>query len=139
MTWMLYLFPLLLALTMAGSNSQRTATGSAVSSPRATRSAKTITVTPVDDGRTIHLILGDTLVLKLGQKEGWTVYVGNKRILAPSPRKPFRPGTQAVYSARAVGWTELVASANPPCTRHRPPCAVMAVGFRVVIFVDPAR
>jgi hypothetical protein len=139
MRWMLSHLPLVLALAMAGIACQQTADGSPAFRTRTLRSAKAITITRADAGRTIHLVVGATLILRLGPEEGWTIYIGNKRILAPSPRKALRSGTQGIYSARAVGWTELVATAMPPCTKHRPPCAIMAVGFQVLIYVDPVR
>ena len=102
------------AANRAGATGSGTATVSGTGTPRR--------VTAADNGSTLHLAVGDTLRLDLGDLP-WVVRVAPAGIIE-SIDTAAAPG-RGTYRAVAPGTTELTAVTDYPCRHATPACMVI--------------
>ena len=93
-----------------------------------------IIITPANQGQILHLAVGETFLLRLGDGI-WDVQITKPQILELDHGAKLSSGDQGIYRARAAGLTELVAVAAPHCIGDSPPCRVMTPAFHVLIVV----
>lgn len=87
-------------------------------------------ITRANQGQTLHLVVGETFILRLAGVGPWEVQITDPRVIVT-----LSLGEQAVYRAQMPGVAELLAVAPPPCTGNQPPCRAMVPAFRAVILV----
>jgi hypothetical protein len=92
-------------------------------------------VTRDDNQRTIHLAVGETFTLQLGQLYNWTVQIADERVLARVADRGAGPDAQGVYRALAPGQTLLEAQGDPVCWSATPACMLPSIAFSVRIVV----
>ena len=92
-----------------------------------------VTVTAELNGSTLHLAIGQRLVLDLGTGTEWTVKVADPRIVALLSGVTLAPGAQGVYVAAAPGTTILTAVGQAACSSG--PCPLFRIGFTLTITV----
>ena len=68
------------------------------------------TITPVDDGKTLTLQVGDRFALKLGEEPNWTVSVADPSVVSRVVNILTIRGVQGIYEAHQVGRTTLTAN-----------------------------
>src|SRR5215469_2289987 len=108
-------------------------TGGTLSSGHPSHGARIIT--RADRGTTVHISVGEGLILRLPGGTAWDIQITDPRVVTADRLAPLPSGSQGIYRARRVGITELLAVTLPPCARDRPACKVVAPVFRVVIVV----
>ncbi len=100
------LLTLLVSLDVTGPGGITAAARSGASSEPPTP----LTVTTVDNGRTLTLAVGDEILLALGDG-AWTVRLSDPAFLAWVPNVAMVRGAQGIYVARRTGRATLSASA----------------------------
>jgi len=100
--------------------------------PTPAGSGGSITVTLAQDGSTVHLALGQALVLDLGTGYVWTLIVRPASVLVPL-RAP--AGAQAAWTASQAGTAEIAGSGDLPCRRSKPPCMAPSRAFSLTVVV----
>lgn len=91
-------------------------------------------MTQRDNGTTLHLVVGQQLLLDLGSNEDWTVTIANQDVVARVPGVLVVKGAQGLYAARAKGTTDLDAIGSPHCTTGV--CPLYRIAFKVTITVN---
>jgi hypothetical protein len=86
------------------------------------------------NGQTIRLTVGETIILDLGSAT--SVRDGAPGVLAPAGPAP--SGTGTLYRALAPGTAVLTAAVVPACRWTRPACEVADRLFRITAVVSPA-
>ena len=114
------------AANRAGATGSGTATVSGTGTPRR--------VTAADNGSTLHLAVGDTLRLDLGDLP-WVVRVAPAGIIE-SIDTAAAPG-RGTYRAVAPGTTQLTPGTDYPCRHATPACMVPDQRFRLTITGGP--
>ncbi len=140
------LLVLLLAASMLAACAQPTPTPLATPVPTidpAVTSAPTdpadsgeITVTLEDQGKTIHLKVGQTFLLKLGEDYSWDISVGNEDVIYRVRTITVIHGAQGLFSANHAGTTTLTATGDPVCREAKPACATPSIQFGVTLVVS---
>ena len=102
--------------------------------PTTGTAASTVSVTQRDNGTTLHLVVGQQLLLDLGSNEDWTVTIANQDVVARVPGVLVVKGAQGLYTARAKGTTDLDAIGSPHCTTGV--CPLYRIAFKVTITVN---
>jgi hypothetical protein len=98
-----------------------------------------LVVTRADNGRTLHLSVGDTFLLKLGgPPPDWTIRISNPAVLQRQVNILVVRGAQGVYRAIAPGTAVLTAAGTYPCMTAKPPCDVPTPLVRVRVVVSAA-
>ncbi len=92
-------------------------------------------VTLADDGQTIAVFRGTSLVLSLGSDRDWYVQIVDEAIVSRDPTATPPADSQGVYIATQGGQTALTATGNPTCSTAVPRCLAPARRFRVQIVV----
>lgn len=93
-------------------------------------------ITRADQGRILHLAVGEAFTLRLGSDTAWDVRITDPRVVTLDRATTPPPGEQGTYRARATGVTELMAMPVLPCTKDWPPCRVLVPAFRLLIVVS---
>jgi len=92
-------------------------------------------VTLADDGQTIALFRGTSLVLSLGSDRDWYVQIVDEAIVSRDPTATPPADSQGVYIATQGGQTVLTGTGNPTCSTAVPRCLAPSRRFRVQIVV----
>ncbi len=92
-------------------------------------------LTLADDGQTIVLFPGTSLLLSLGNDLDWRVQVGDEAILRFDPNAAGLSESQGMYVAGQPGRTTLTATGDPKCASAIPRCLAPSRAFRVEIVV----
>lgn len=96
-------------------------------------------ITVQDNQQTIHLRVGETFLLALGDSHEWTVNVSDQDVLSRVPNVLVVRGAQGIYKANKPGEAVLTATGDPPCRQATPPCALPSIAFRLTVIVDADR
>ena len=94
------------------------------------------TLTMADNGSTVSVVVGDTIVLRLGSSTlyTWELALSNPNILRRPPLALIQ-GTQGIWTAIAPGQTTLSATGTPVCY---PQCLAPSYALGVTIVVRSA-
>jgi len=92
-------------------------------------------VTFADDGQTIAVFRGTSLVLSLGSDLDWHVQIADEAIVSRDPTATPPADSQGVYIATQGGQTVLTATGTPTCYNAVPRCLAPSRRFRVQIVV----
>lgn len=101
--------------------------------PAASLQPTTRTITKADDGKTISVKKGSTVVLSLGF-EKWTIALGGTGIIAQVKNASLVGGSQAVYTAEKEGSTTITATGKTVCD-GKTACTPSAVAFSTTVVV----
>lgn len=113
-----------------------TTTGSGSTSDDAGTMGSTRTVTAADSDTTIHLKVGDTFVLKLGDDKNWSnVAVDNTNVIGTVATFAAIPGAQGMYVAKAAGTATITAVGTAICNPGEM-CPQYALLYKVTFVVD---
>jgi hypothetical protein len=96
--------------------------------------AAPLVVTAADNGTTLHLAVGQQLLLDLGSAVDWAVTVADQRVVGRVIGVLVIRGAQGIYEARTAGTTLLSAIGSPPCPSGGA-CPLFRLGFRLTIVV----
>jgi hypothetical protein len=122
-----------------------TVSGSAVASPAhpapvegpgeaATTSPRI--VTNADNGKAVHLHVGDTFILKLGDSLKWSgVTITDNGVVTAVPTFAVIPGAEGTYEARAKGTATISATGAPVCKADEA-CPLFLALFTATVVVD---
>jgi hypothetical protein len=131
------------ALVVSACTRQQTGGGTVQATPEPPTSTATeavagepITVTLDDQGKTIHLAVGESFLLKLGEEYTWDVSVSDENVLSRVVNITVVRGAQGVYDAHQAGTVTLSATGDPQCRQAQPPCAKPSIQFVVTIVVQ---
>jgi basic membrane lipoprotein Med (substrate-binding protein (PBP1-ABC) superfamily) len=103
--------------------------------PTATVPGDSKTITLDDQGKTIHLAVGDSFLLKLGEDYTWDVQISDQSVVSRVKNIMVIRGAQGVYDALVIGTTTLTATGNPVCLQEQPPCGRPSILFSITIEV----
>lgn len=106
-----------------------------IATPSGTPSGDVI-VTLENNGQTIHLPVGGSFLLNLGEPYNWDVTVSDQSILARKVNILVIRGAQGVYEALKPGQVTLSAAGDPACRALQPPCMMPSVTFEVTVIVQ---
>jgi hypothetical protein len=93
-------------------------------------------VTLADNGKTIHMVVGQSFLLKLGLNYDWNISVSDQNVISRVKNIAVIVGAQGVYDALAKGTAVLSAVGDPQCRTATPPCASPSIMFSVNIIVN---
>lgn len=82
-------------------------------------------------GQTIAILVGQGILLRLGEDFDWSVSVEPDGVLTQNRKITPEPGEQGVFIARKKGTAVLSAVGNPVCWAEDPPCLRPSVLFKV--------
>ena len=91
-------------------------------------------VTQADNNRTLHLSVGQRLLIDLGATLDWVVTVEDEGVVGRVPGVLVIRGAQGTYVARAPGTTLLNAVGSPICASGA--CPQFRVAFSVTLVVQ---
>jgi len=91
-------------------------------------------VTSTDNGRTIHLAVGERFLLELGSGLDWAVTGIDPTIVARVTGVTVIRGAQGLYEAQANGTATLTATGSPICPATGA-CPMYRLAFRLTIVV----
>jgi len=94
-----------------------------------------LSITMADNGKTMELKVGDTVLLNLGDGYDWNISITDESIISRVKNIMVIKGAQGVYQALKAGTTDLVAVGDPPCRASTPPCMAPSIIFQVSIVV----
>lgn len=114
-----------------------TATPQPTSAPTATAAptAALHTITLADDGTTVGVRLGDSVLIDLGTGLTWTVTIANPETLSREIGVLVIVGAQGIYRAAQTGSTLVTAIGDPACRSSTPPCMAPSRSFSVTVVV----
>ncbi|MCL4560491.1 MAG: hypothetical protein M1281_07750 [Chloroflexi bacterium] len=95
-----------------------------------------LVVTLQDNHQTIHLQVGQTFLLKLGDGFNWNVTVADQSVVSRVVNILVVRGAQGVYKAHQAGSTTLTAVGDPLCRQATPACAAPSILFKIQIEVS---
>ncbi len=113
-----------------------TAGGTATQDLTAQPTDQGLRVTLADDGKTIHLKVGDRFLLFLGEGFNWSPTVTDQNVVSRVVGITVIRGGQGVYEAKAPGTTTLLANGEPTCRQSKPACALPNRAFTVTLVVQ---
>ena len=93
-------------------------------------------VTLADNGKTIHMAVGQSFLLKLGLNYDWNISVSDQNVISRLKNIAVIVGAQGMYNALANGTTILSAEGDPQCRNTTPPCASPSIMFSATIIVN---
>jgi hypothetical protein len=93
-------------------------------------------VTLADNGKTIHISVGQSFLLKLGLGYDWNITVSDQNVISRVKNIAVIVGAQGVYDALAKGTAVLSAVGDPQCRTATPACASPSIMFSVTIIVN---
>ncbi len=118
-----------LLLVACGSSSVPTA------SPSGIPTGGSQVVTLADQGGTIHLAVGESFLLKLGEEYMWNITISDQSVLSRVPNISVIRGAQGIYLAHKSGTVTLSATGDPQCLQSQPPCAMPSILFSIKIVI----
>ena len=123
-----------LATPPAGTPAPRPTATVTPASPAASPRAAALIVTQADNGATIHLAVGEQLLVDLGSTVTWSVAIADQGIVGRVPGVLVIQGAQGIYAALAPGTTTLSAIGSPVCSSGA--CPQFRIAFRITIVVS---
>lgn len=117
-----------------GSGSGVTSTPGSSEPPSGT--PQSITVTLDDQGKTIHLKVGDSFLLKLGEGYDWNITISDQSVISRAMGILVIRGAQGIYDAHQAGTATLSAVGDPQCLSAQPACAMPSVSFEITVVVS---
>jgi hypothetical protein len=111
-----------------------TAAGQATNTPVVSGAAGKI-ITLADQGSTITLSRGDTVLLNLGEAYTWDITVSDPNVISREPNLTVVRGAQGVYAARQSGTAVLTAAGDPLCRQAKPACGMPSIQFKITVLV----
>jgi hypothetical protein len=93
-------------------------------------------VTLADNGKTIHMKVGQSFLLKLGETYDWSITVSDQNVISRVKNIAVIRGAQGVYDAIAKGNAILSAVGDPQCRTATPACSSPSVMFSVTLIVN---
>ncbi len=94
-------------------------------------------VTLADQGKTIHLKVGESFLLKLGSDTyNWQVNISDQNVVSLVKGVMVIRGAQGLFEGRQPGTATLTATGDPQCRQSTPPCMLPSIMFQVNIVVD---
>ena len=105
------------------------------STPDDSASGVQLIVTLDDQGKTIHMTVGDNFLLKLGEQYTWQVDISDQNVLSRVKNIMVIRGAQGVYDALQPGTVTLSAMGDPQCRQSQPPCEMPSIQFMITVFV----
>jgi hypothetical protein len=93
-------------------------------------------VTLADNGKTIHMVVGQSFLLKLGLNYDWNISVSDQNVISRVKNIAVIVGAQGVYDALHEGIAVLSAVGDPQCRTATPPCESPSIMFSVTIVVN---
>ena len=121
--------------TAAPTGATKPATRELLPSPTPVREMLTVALNDVSTGQTLHLAVGDTFMLKLGDDYLWQVHIGDERVVTHLAKPGAKSEAPGPYLARAAGQTELQITGDPACSKASPPCAMPSILYELKIAV----
>jgi hypothetical protein len=106
------------------------------STPAEAAAGGQVIVTLDDQGKTIHLAVGEGFLLQLGEEYTWEVNISDQNVLSRVKNIAVVRGAQGVYDALQAGTVTLSAAGDPQCRQSQPPCAKPSIQFEVTIVVE---
>jgi hypothetical protein len=102
------------------------------------KNAQGVTVTMADDGRQVHIKLGQTILFALDDVlyDQWTITFAGPALLAAQPKASLPPHTQALYKAIASGQTSMIAKGDLVCAKVIPPCQIVPQDFQIQVTIE---
>jgi hypothetical protein len=88
-----------------------------------------------DAGSTIHLALGQRVLVNLGTGLDWTVTVSDPSVLARVPGITIVRGAQGLYAAQKLGRAIISAVGDLACRKSTPPCMAPSLLVSVTVIV----
>ena len=92
-------------------------------------------VTLDDQGKTISLTVGESFLLKLGDRYTWIVTISDQNVVSRVKNIAVVRGAQGVYNATQSGTVTLSAAGDPQCRQSQPSCAMPSIQFMITIVV----
>ena len=93
-------------------------------------------VTLADNGKTIHMAVGQSFLLKLGEDYDWSITVSDQNVINRVKNIAVIRGAQGVYDALARGTSTLSATGDPLCRTATPACASPSILFSITVIVN---
>jgi len=93
-------------------------------------------VTLADNGKTIHMAVGQSFLLTLGFNYDWNITVSDLNVISRVKNIAVVVGAQGVYDVLANGTAVLSAVGDPQCRTATPACASPSILFSVTIVVN---
>lgn len=103
-------------------------------SPATQPGAGALVVTLADNGTTLHLSVGQQLLVDLGSTVDWSVAIADQGIVGRVPGVLVIRGAQGIYAALAPGTTVLSAIGIPVCSSGA--CPQFRIAFSITIVVS---
>ena len=91
-------------------------------------------VTQADNMGTVHLSVGQTFLLKLGEMT-WDLSISDPSVISRVKNVMVVRGAQGIYTGVKPGTTILTATGSPACDPGKA-CSMLRVAFKVTIVVD---
>lgn len=86
-------------------------------------------------GQTIQIILGQGILMRLGDEFIWSIEIEPADVLTINQKITPEPGEQGVFIARKKGKATITAVGSPLCSFEDPPCLRPSVLFQMVVDV----
>jgi hypothetical protein len=93
-------------------------------------------VTLADNGKIIHMVVGQSFLLKLGLNYDWNISVSDLNVISRVKNIAVIVGAQGIYDALAKGTAVLSVVGDPQCRTATPPCASPTIMFSVTVIVN---
>ena len=93
-------------------------------------------VTLADNGKTIHLAVGESFLLKLGNDYTWDISVSDTSVIERVKNVLVILGAQGIYDALKQGSATLSATGDPVCNQAVPSCKAPSILFSITIDVS---
>jgi hypothetical protein len=94
------------------------------------------TVTLDDQGKTVHLAVGERFLLKLGETYVWELNLSDPNVVSRVKNIAVVRGAQGVYIADHAGTVTLTATGDPLCRQSKPACGQPSLMFSVTLVVS---
>jgi hypothetical protein len=95
-------------------------------------------VTLAEDGGSITVTVGQSLLVDLGSDYTWLVTPSDPSVISREKDVTVMSGAQGVYMADKAGTITLTARGNPVCRTAQNPCKTPDRIFRVQVMVNPS-
>jgi len=93
-------------------------------------------VTLEDNGKVLHLGVGENFLLKLGNEYTWDISISDPSVIERVKNVMVILGAQGIYDAVKQGTTVLSATGDPVCNQAVPSCKAPSIQFSITIEVS---
>ncbi len=93
-------------------------------------------VTLQDNNSVIHLNVGQSFLLKLGETYDWNISIDNQTVISRVMNVMVIRGAQGLYNAHNPGETILMATGDPQCRSTVPACEMPSILFKIDIIIS---